>query len=132
MNEVNQEKIIDFFESYETIYKLHQGNQNCFIKVYISKTKSSIVSIKVIEKIKNKSDNLFCDLKMDGNKTTMIFKLNKEKPVDHDTLKSLSKNNISIIPLSLTVKVVLMNPTVSDIRRIFVFLEKHCRRREED
>ncbi|MNB84506.1 hypothetical protein D3C81_544300 [compost metagenome] len=125
------EDIKSFFESYEFAHKLTTSQRDRFLSVMIHTTQKDVVTIRVIEKIRDKNDNLICDARVEGNRITMQFKLvGQAKALEH-RIREVVKPFYKVSFLGTTLRIVIANPSIRDVQETFMKLEKYCRRRED-
>lgn len=123
--------IKDFFESYEIAHKLMAGVGHRFLSVKMTTSTKGVVLIRVIEKMERSNDNLVCDARIEGNKLSMLFKLNCQAKMITNNIKEIVRPYYKVTFLGSQLKMDIANPTLRDAQETFVAMMPYCRRREE-
>jgi lysyl-tRNA synthetase class II len=123
-----------FFESYEVTNALMDIKN---IKVHIFEAKSKpLLNIRMVEVqinphiIGNKrvEKNTFADIKIEGNKVTMMFKVVDVNSELKNTVSKAAKNDHAIKFVGNHLTVIATNPVVDEISKLFMAIEPYCRK----
>lgn len=127
-------EVKDFFESYKVMNTLIDV-RDIDISIFEAVSRN-VLQIKITERNlkrvfrREPSKNMFCDVKVEGNIVTMLFKY-KEAKLSKEFLsivKSIKKNDYIIHMLGNQLKIIIVDPRIEEIIKVFQVLEPHCRK----
>ena len=124
------QEIKDFFESYELAHQLMSDGKK-YLSVNISTSKKGVVIIRVIEKISHRKENLMCDARIDGNRFSMTFRLKYPSKMINNKIGEIVLPHYNVTYLGTQLKIDILNPSIKDVKKTFIALEKFCIRREQ-
>lgn len=133
-----KEEVKDFFISYEVANTIFDKKN---IKVEIFEAKSrNVLQVRLMEVGRSSNfsrsltNNMFCDVKVEGIKITMMFKCAypKMQKKFNELVNKLKKSDYKINFFGNQVNISIIDPRLDEISNLFVELEPYCRKFKQE